>query len=234
MTGASMTGAPMNGRVRKNRIRRSPAARREGAAMLIVLMVLLMTSATASFAIHSTTMEMRSAGYSRQAMQAGYVAEGGAYASLAYVDAMGAQAAFVQYSRTRVPANTPYAPGAPTFDRETNLLRVTMDDFAIAPGVEEPPLETEVAASPSLGARSVYQPSFMVAGTDLYQTFRQVAGRDQSGRDPMSYVRLNMTARGTMAPPGDYRSPSDPDRDFHETAMNARAMAEMGPFAGGF
>ena len=200
--------------------------------MLIVLMVLLMTSATASFAIHSTTMEMRSAGYSRQAMQAGYVAEGGAYASLAYVDAMGAQAAFIQYSRTRVPSTTPYAPGAPSFNRETNLLRITMDDFTTAPGVQEVPLETDTAAGPSLGARSAYAPSFQVDGTDLYRTYRQVAGRDQGGNDPMNYVRLNMTARGRMAPPSDYTASGD-DRSYHETAMYARAMAEMGPFAGG-
>lgn len=214
------------------RIRKNPVERREGAAMLIVLMVLLMTSATASFAIHSTTMEMRSAGHSRQAMQASYVAEGGAYASLAYVDAMGAQAAFVQYSRTRVALDTPYAPGSATLGRETNLLRITMEDFVGSPGVEAPPLETELAAHPSLGARSAYVPSFSVDGTDLYRSYRQVAGRDQSGRDPMNYVRLNMTARGRMAPPGDYRSTGD-ERDYHETAMNARAMAEMGPFAGG-
>ena len=224
-----MTGAAMSS---KRRIRKTAVARREGAAMLIVLMVLMMTTATASFAIHSTTMEMRSAGYSRQAMQASYVAEGGAYASLAYIDSMGAQAAFIQYSRTTVPTGTPFAPGAPTVDRETNLLRITVDDFSGAAGVEEPPIETEATAHPSLGARSAYVPSFSVAGTDLYRTYRQVAGRDQTGRDPMSYVRLNMTARGQLAPPGDYRATGE-DRDFHETAMNARAMAEMGPFAGG-
>lgn len=200
--------------------------------MLIVLMVLLMTTATATFAVHSTMTEMRAAGYSRQAMQTAYVAEGGAYAGLAYVDAMGAQAAFIQYNRTRVPAGTAYAPGAPVLDREINLLRVTMDDFAVAPGVEAPPLETEASVSRSLGQYNAYDPSFSVDGTDLYRTYRQVAGRDQTGRDPMNYVRLNMTARGRMAPPGDYRASGDP-RDYHETAVNARAMAEMGPFAGG-
>ena len=217
------------------RNRRRTRERREGAAMLIVLMVLLMTSATASFAIHSTTIEMRSAGYSRQAMQASYVAEGGAYAALGYVDAMGAQAAFIQYTRTRVNMSTPYVPGSTTVDRDTNLLRITMQDFTSGPGVEEPPLETEVTASPSLGARTVYQPSFLVDGTDLYRSYRQVAGRDQTGNDPMSYVRLNMTARGRigLAPDTDYVAPGD-ERDYHETIINARAMAEMGPFAGGF
>jgi hypothetical protein len=86
--------------------------------------------------------------------------------------------------------------------------------------------------TPSLGLHSAYAPSFSVDGTDLYRTYRQVAGRDQSGRNPMTYVRLNMTSRGRMAPPSDYRSSGDA-RDYHETAVNARAMAEMGPFAGG-
>lgn len=200
--------------------------------MLIVLIVLLMTTATATFAVHSTVTEIRSAGYSRQAMQTAYVAEGGAYAALAYVDTMGAQATFIQYTRTRVPATTAYAPGSPVVDREMNLLRIRMEDFEVAPGVNSPPLETETAMTPSLGLHNAYAASFTVDGTDLYRTYRQVAGRDQSGRNPMTYVRLNMTARGRMAPPSDYRAMDDP-RDYHETAVHARAMAEMGPFAGG-
>lgn len=212
--------------------RRAPRTAREGAAMLMVLMVLMMSTATATFAIHSTMMELRSAGYGRQAMQTSYVAEGAAYAGLAYMDAIGPQASFIQYSRTTVPAGTEFVPGSPTTQAASNILRIQMEDFATAAGVSSPPVELEVSRTPSLGPRTLQQPSFIVDGTDLYRTYRQVAGRDQTGRDPMTYARLNLTARGTLSVPSD-PDPAEGERAYHETVVSARAMAEMGPFAGG-
>lgn len=200
--------------------------------MLIVLMVLLMTTATATFAIHSTVMEIRSAGYQRQALQTSYVAEGGTYAALSYIDVMGPQAAFVQYSRTQVASTVAVAPGSATLDRTTNVLRVEMDDFAGSAGAMAPPLELDVARQPSLGPHGASVPTFTVDGTDLYRSYRQVAGRDGTGRNPMAYVRLNLTSRGRMAPPSDYVSTGDP-RSWHESSASARAYTEMGPFAGG-
>ncbi len=219
-------------RRRTTRAPRQRAEKREGAAMLMVLMVLLMTTATATFAVHATTMELRAAGYSRTAMQTGQVAEGGAYAALAYMDAIGAQATFVQYSRTQVAANTQTGPGSATIDQATNLLRIEMTDFASAPGVTAPPLETDPLRVPSLGPRNHTVATFTADGTDMYRTQRQVAGRDHAGRDPFNYVRLNLTARGRMAPPTDVTVGSDP-RSFNESSVSARAMTEMGPFAGG-
>ena len=200
--------------------------------MLMVLMVLMMTTATATFAIHATTMEMRSAGHARTAMQATYIAEGGAYAALAYMDATGAQGVFIQYLRTQVDANDAMGPNASTIDQDTNLLRIEMDDFNTAPGVTSPPIETDVLRTPSFGPRTHVVPNFRVDGTDFYRTQRRVAGRDQSGRDPFTYVRINLTSHGRMAPPTDVTIGSD-ERSFNETAIASRAMAEMGPFAGG-
>lgn len=208
---------------------RKPTEKREGAAMLVVLMVLIMTTATATFAIHATTVEMRSAGYSRTAMQTAYVAEGGAYAALDYVDAIGARAAFTQYSRTRVTASTPIAPNQPTLNRETNLLRIEMTDFDGGYDVNAPPVERDVTRTPSLGPRTNLVPTFTVDGTDLYRNTRQQAGRDQGGRNPLMYARINFTSRGRTAPATDITRAGDP-RAFHESNVNARVMAEIGPF----
>ncbi len=203
--------------------------KREGAAMLVVLMVLMMTTATATFAIHATTVEMRSAGYARRAMQTSYVAEGGAYAALGYIDAIGARAAFTQYSRTQVSSGALIGPTHASLNRETNLLRIEMTDFDGGYDVASPPLERDVTRTPSLGPRNHVVPTFTVDGTDLYRTNRRQAGRDQSGRNPMQYVRLNLTSRGRTAPPSDFTRAGD-SRSYHETAVNARAMVEMGPF----
>lgn len=217
---------------RRNRMRKYTKKltdKREGAAMLVVLMVLMMTTATATFAIHATTIEMRSAGYARRSMQTSYVAEGGAHAALAYVDAIGARAAYTQYSRTQVTAGALIGPTHATLDRETNLLRIEMTDFDGGYDVSGPPLERELARTPSLGPRNHAVPSFTVDGTDVYRNYRRSAGRDQSGRNPMQFVRVNFTSRGSTAPPTDFTAAGD-SRSYHETAVNARAMAEMGPF----
>lgn len=219
----------MKRRVMKRRVMKRTHDKREGAAMLIVLMVLIMATATATFAVHATTMEIRGAGHSRQAMQTSYVAEGGAYASLAYIDAVGARGAYTQYMRTRVAAGTSLAPNWPAIDRETNLLRIEMTDYAAGYDVVAPPIETALARGPSLGARNYAVPTFTVDGTDVYRHFPQQAGRDLSGRNPMMYARLNMTSRGSMAPPIDVTRAGDP-RSYNQTSVNARAIAEMGPF----
>jgi hypothetical protein len=209
------------------------ADKRRGAAMLVVLLVLTMTTATATFAIHATSVEIRAAGFARQAQQAEHIAEGGALAGIAYVDMLKANGSLVALLRTDVAANTPSSPGEATVSRETNLIRVQLDDFtSTTPGVNGPPIETDLERTPSLGPRTAYVPSFMVDGTDVYTVFRDQAGEDLSGRGTRFY-RMSLTSRGTLAPASDYRASGD-DRDYHESAQRARAYVEVGPFwAGG-
>lgn len=54
----------------------------EGMAMLLVLMLIVMVSAAGVFAAQSTALEVRSAGYLRQAGQTHYVAESGLVAAI--------------------------------------------------------------------------------------------------------------------------------------------------------
>jgi hypothetical protein len=198
--------------------------------MLVVLMVLLMTTATATMAIHATSMEIRSAGHSRQALQAEYLAEGSTYAALSYLEVLRANGALVQYLRTTVAAGVSTGPGEVTMDYGTNLFRIRMQDFTptSAAGVRGLPVETRATAVPSMGPRNAYQPDFEIGGTDLYQLARDDAGRDLTGRGAQ-YFRMTLTSRATMAPPGDYRA-ADDSRSFNEVAMRARTIAEVGPY----
>ena len=50
-------------------IRPTRRSHEEGAAMLVVLFVLLMATATGLYAVHSTVSEIRGAGFYRQASQ---------------------------------------------------------------------------------------------------------------------------------------------------------------------
>lgn len=198
--------------------------RREGAAMLVVLLVLLMTTATATFAIHSTSIEIRAAGHTRQAGQAEHLAEGAAYAGVSYLDRLGAAGSIVQFLRTRVGRDVASSPSEATIDRETNLLRIRMQDFNTAPGVTGLPLES----ASSFGPHNSHVPDFFVDGTDLYQISRDVAGTDLTGRGARFY-RVTLTSLGQMAPPGDYRA-ADDTRSYNEVASRARAVTEVGPF----
>jgi hypothetical protein len=197
--------------------------------MLVVLMVLLMTTATATFAIHSTSIEIRAAGHSRQALQAEYLAEGGAYAALSYVDVLKANGSLAQYFRTDVASGVAIGAGEMAMDQSTNLLRVDMDDFTTGAGVNAPPVETEAARTPSFGPYSAYAPSFRADGTDLYQISRAIAGRDLSGRGSQFY-RMTLTSRGSMNVPSELAATAVGQRAYHETVMRARALTEVGPF----
>lgn len=213
----------------RTRTKPQKRARREGAAMLIVLMVLLMTTAMATFAIHATSVELRGAGHARQAVQAEHLAEGATYAGVTYIDRLGASGSLMQYLRTNVTANTQTSPYEATMDRNTNLLRVRMEDFSTAAGVHGPPLETDPARHPSYGPYStLYQPNFTIDGTDLHQISRDVAGTDLSGRGAHFY-RVTLTSLAQIAPQGDVTMTGDP-RSYNEVASRARAYAEVGPF----
>lgn len=54
----------------------------QGMAMLLVLMLIILVTAAGVFAAQSTAMEVRSAGFVRQAAQTHYVAESGVVASM--------------------------------------------------------------------------------------------------------------------------------------------------------
>ncbi|MCC6874915.1 MAG: hypothetical protein IT378_11470 [Sandaracinaceae bacterium] len=192
------------------------------------MLVLLMTTATATFAIHSTSVEIRASGHLREAMQTQYVAEGGLLASMELVDSIGAQSMYLSMSRTPSPAGTRLAPEEPAFTTERHNFRVYMTDFASTPGVYSPPIELDAARTPSLGPRGAYQPRFTVDVNDDYQSFQADPGRRSDGYGVMMYLSTTFTARGRMAPPSDYQAAGDA-RTYPETASNARAFTEIGP-----
>jgi hypothetical protein len=65
------------------RRRRQPRQKREGAALLIVLFVLMLATGTAAYTLQSTQFEVRAAGSLHQAMRTKYVAEAATVSVLA-------------------------------------------------------------------------------------------------------------------------------------------------------
>jgi hypothetical protein len=196
--------------------------------MLVVLLVLLMSTATATFAVHSTTMEIRSAGHYRESVQARGVAEGAVLATLEYMDALGPAVMYQQLIRNQVQATESLAPEEITVGRTQNVFRLSDASFVGGVDVAEAPIETDPADVPSLGPGVFLQPRFTSDLTDTHACFRMDAGRRADGRSSMQYLCGVVTARARLAPPTDFTA-TDDLRSYHEVASNARALVEVGP-----
>ena len=233
----------LNRRARRPRIVSRPRAdasrkREEGAVMLVVMLVVLMVTATAMFAIYSTTYELRSAGTFRQAMQTQYIAEGGVTTAMALIDTMGAASIDQAMQRSPVPAGRQFAAEEPAYIQSTPHFRVYSTDFLTLPSVVSQPVETNVAAAggSSLGSHLGYAPSYVIDIDDSYRPGMSIAGMSVTGDSPVSYRVWTITARGRTAPVGGTESYTPAQiamgqlaRGSHETAMNSRAVVLSGP-----
>jgi len=200
----------------------TPAREREGAAMLIVMLVLLAATATATFAIHATSYEMRASGYGRQAMQTRYIAESGLQSGIAMVDEMHPASLEPAMQRSTPPV---LAPIEPNLLPGKTMYRMYLSDFAIT----APPIETDPTLTPSLGPYVAYQPQFILDINDNYTFTRPLAGDRADGYGALRFIAATYTSRGrTQITGSDVRTVGD-TRDYHEGASDARAHVVLGP-----
>lgn len=205
--------------------------------MLVVMLIILMATATAFFAIHSTAFEVRASGHVKQSMQTQYVSESGALSALTWVDRFGPVALQVAMRRT---SEARRASGVPVLDMEPfNEPQLYQDD---AQGVYREgyrmtleQLETDLGTVPldreSIGGtRQVYQPFVYVDIYDKWVWTGALAGRRADGGGKLEHMRATYTSRGrTRVAAGDYQTPGD-NRQFHEGANDARAHGLSGPY----
>jgi hypothetical protein len=195
--------------------------RQEGAAMLVVMLVLLAATATASFAFHATSFEVRAAGNHRMMMQTGYVAEAALVSSIAMAEQMGPALGMAMEANTILAVYEPFERN-PT-DPET--YRFYLTDFPVA----TPPIETSFSApaEPSYGNFNRFRPFFVVDANDKYDAACGIPGMPVG----TMCVYATFTARGRMqlqlggaseaAAAGEYRA-------YHEGASDARALVLLG------
>ena len=74
---------------RATRRRARGRARREGAVMLVVMLILMIATASAAISIHTTQSELQSAGEERIALQSRYASEAAMMTTIAYIDKLG-------------------------------------------------------------------------------------------------------------------------------------------------
>lgn len=205
--------------------------------MLVVMLVVLMVTATAIFASHSTMFELRAAGSQRQAMQTQYVAEGSLVAALAMIDTLGAGSIDLAMQRVPIDAGRQFTAEEPAYGQATPHFRAYMRDFLTMPGVIAPPIESTAYGGSFGGTTLGYQPDFIIDINDSYDPGRPIAGMSATGDSPVAYRIWTVTARGrtglgstdTFAPGESSASPLS--RGIHEAAMNSRALVISGPIA---
>lgn len=201
--------------------------------MLVVLFLLLMTTATAVYAVQSTMTEIRASGHHRMATQTDRLAETGLTASLAWVDRTGPEVLMRSTARSAA-SRLNLAPFEPvSLAPGKNGLRLygaaTAPDGSVLPGELNMGVVNAIDEQANvLGPRQPYVPFLAV---DVYDSYRYVGvlpGYPAGGQGNLTFVSATYTARGRARLPNETR---EADQRFaHETASDARARGVSGPY----
>ncbi len=222
--------------------------RERGAAMLVVMMVLLVVTASATLAVYSSQFEIRAAGHQRQAMQTAAVAEAGLVAATTTIEMVGG-AGQLQTQMTPRPVGTRLSAEDPPLAAMNNeTARILSSD--LLPGSA---LFVRSATTDSAGfALSAFEPRFIVDVNDGYDVLPTFVGRgagtrvDGNGTVNLRFLVTTMTSRGRMVrnglldAHGGYAAGvftlaeagrlAHLRRDIFETAVTARAVTISGPY----
>ncbi len=200
--------------------------------MIVVMLVLLTTTALGVFAVHSTTFEIQASGHARQGMQSQYLAETGLNAGFAMMDRMGPRALLYSIEQQQElgfdkPTLSPYEPDLA--DDKSGYRMYLRDLESFGTGL---PVDVESIG----GNRQPYGASFVVDVNDHYTYTGAMEGNRSDGYGRLQYLHATYTSRGRLRIDsarvgfGDTTSVSADLREFHEAATDARAHGVSGPF----
>lgn len=178
---------------------RHAVTRERGLAMLVTLLVIMMVSGTAVFAMYTASLELRAAGHSRRAMQAEYLSDGTARTAMAVVATMGSETLLHKLRRDRELSVAGGGAGNPqmqgleaTYDSDQyDVGRLTEGDFALA-GT----LTTQDQLGPHEGGEAVR----WVDVNDVYVTQLNRAGERAGDGAPAVMMHIVYTARARLRP----------------------------------
>jgi hypothetical protein len=222
-----------------------------GAAMLIVTLVLLVVSASATLAIYSTQFEVRASGHQRQAMQTALVAEAGLVAGTTTIEMLGG-ARVLRWRMERAPR----APGLRlsaedpqlgAMNNETERFLSTELVPGLAPNVRIPTMEADAFGL------SAFEPRYIVDVNDGYNVLPTFVGQaagtrvDGNGTVQLQFYVATVTSRGRLVrnglldanggyAAGVFTAPEAARaqhlrRDIFETAATARSVTISGPYS---
>ena len=173
---------------------RHTVTREHGLVMLVTLLVLMMMTSTALFAMHTSSLELRASGHSRRAMQAEYVSEGTARTAMAVVATMGSETLLFKLRRDReLGAGNPQMQGLEaTYDtNQFDVGRLTERDFSLLG-----PITTQDQLGPHESGEAVR----WVDVNDVYVTQLNRAGERSGDGAPAVMMHIVYTARARLRP----------------------------------
>lgn len=223
--------------------------KQEGAALFIVLMIIMAGTASAVFAANTVSHEVRGTGFARQQMQTRYAARAGLIGALEWFDIFGPSTVRnlmltpgstegVQFSCVSGSACYPEPPLAN--NRRAYRLypehfgALLSQDGGITAGLLE---NLPVDADASFGATSARAPIVVIDIYDEHVVSKLAPGAAAQGGTKFKYMRTTMTARGrAQVKPSaatEQVHAEDHGRQRNETGADMRAYIVSGPFITG-
>ena len=223
--------------------------KQEGAALFIVLMIIMVGTASAVFAANTVSHEVRGTGFARQQMQTRYAARAGLIGALEWFDIFGPSTVRnlmltpgstegVQFSCVSGSACYPEPPLAN--NRRAYRLypehfgALLSQDGGITAGLLE---NLPVDADASFGATSARAPIVVIDIYDEHVVSKLAPGAAAQGGTKFKYMRTTMTARArAQVKPSaatELVHAEDHGRQRNETGADMRAYIISGPFITG-
>jgi len=221
--------------------------KREGAALFVVLMIIMVGTASAVFSANTVSHEVRGTGFARQQLQTRYTARAGLIGGLEWFDIFGPETVRdimltpgstegVQF--TCVSGSSCYP--EPPLANNRRAYRLYPEHFAallsqdggVTPGLlDSLPLEADY----SFGATSAYEPVVVIDIYDEHIVSQLAPGAAAQGGTKFKYMRTTLTARGRarLNAVTDVSDTEDHGRELNESSADMRAYIISGPFITG-
>jgi len=222
--------------------------RQEGAALFIVLMIIMVGTASAVFAANTVSHELRGTGFARQQMQTRYVARAGMIAALEWFDIFGpstvrnllltpGSTAGVEFPACTETTGCYPEPPLANNRQVYRLYPQHFEALLSQDGGVTPGLLTNLPydADFSFGSTSAQQPLVVIDVYDEHVVSKLAPGAAAQGGTKFKYMRTTLTARGRAQLKNVTETPhaEDHERQGNETGADMRAYIISGPFATG-
>jgi hypothetical protein len=227
-----------------------PRRDREGAALFVVLMIIMVGTASAVFSASTVSHEVRGTGFARQQLQTRYVARAGIIGALEWFDIFGPSTVRdIMITRTSTDTVQFDCTGGscypePELANNRRVYRLYPEHFEALQerddgmgGTDPGLLENEpFEAYSSFGETSAYTPLVVTDIYDEHILSKLAPGAAAQGGTKFKYMRTTLTARGrAQLASGDLKddTTADHNRERHEAAADMRAYIVSGPFITG-
>lgn len=212
--------------------RRGKHTREEGAVLVIVVMMLLVISATAAYAVHTTSAELQGAGGTRTAFQTESMAASLADGTLDWVDRVGPAALYRQVTESERAGHPLDLTNVEQAQLATGQFGTRLYASDLATGSSG---TSGSGATGLVGAWSLNNgvPDVATGLVDVYDIHRfsgAVAGSRSDGYGNLAFLRATYTARA-RAQVAVGASVDEAVVDRHVSTSTARAVGTSGPFS---